>query len=119
MGMILEIVVRTSVNIPTSFSSYVFCWPILETTNLGQALQCDISELWHFQEPCSERINDGGLKDISERDPVEETEKSLKRSLDQSLVGWRCSGLRCRAGRWTRTPHTSTVFKFLVLAEVI
>jgi hypothetical protein len=59
----------------------------LQTANLCQALQCDIPELWHLEESRPERLDQGGLEDVSQWNPVAEAQERLQGGLDKARLG--------------------------------
>lgn len=60
----------------------------LQTTNLGQTLESNVSELGNLQETRPEGFNKRGLEDITERDPVAEAQQGFEGGLDKAgLVG--------------------------------
>jgi hypothetical protein len=58
----------------------------LQTTNLCQALQSNISELWHLQKARTQRVDDRRLEDIAKGNPVEKAKESLKGCLDKACL---------------------------------
>lgn len=60
----------------------------LQATNLGETLERDIPEIGNVQESGEKSVDDRGLEDIAQRDPIEEAKKSLECCFDQTrLVG--------------------------------
>lgn len=60
----------------------------LQTTNLGQALQRNISELGCWQKTGSQSLDKGRLKDVAKRDPVAKGEQGLESGHDEAwLIG--------------------------------
>lgn len=59
----------------------------LKSSNLGQTLQCNISEFGHLQKPLPEGVDNGRLENITKRDPVKESKKGLEGGLDQTFLG--------------------------------
>lgn len=60
----------------------------LQATNLGEALERDIPKVGDIQESGEEGVDDRGLENIAQRDPIEEAEESLERCFDETrLVG--------------------------------
>lgn len=59
----------------------------LQSSNLSQALQCNVAEFWCLQEACAKGIDNGGLENIAQWNPTEEAEKSLQGSVDQTWLG--------------------------------
>jgi hypothetical protein len=60
----------------------------LQTTNLREALEGDVSEVGNIQESGQESINDGCFEDITQWDPIQEAEQGLEGRLDEAgLVG--------------------------------
>ena len=59
----------------------------LQTANLGQALQRDVPELWYLEEPRPERVDQGGLEDVSQGNPVAEAQERLQGGLDKARLG--------------------------------
>lgn len=62
--------------------------PNLQATNLCEALEGDIPEVGDVQETGQERVDDGGLENVAQRDPVQEAKERFESRFHQSrLVG--------------------------------
>lgn len=59
----------------------------LESSNLSQTLQSNISEFGHLQKSLPENVDNGRLENIAKRNPVKESKKCFEGGLNQTFLG--------------------------------
>lgn len=55
----------------------------METTDFSQALEGDVPETRNGKESGDKSADDRGLKDVAQRNPIEEAQKSFERGFDE------------------------------------
>ena len=71
-------------------------WSDLEAGDLGQTFHGDVAEIGHLQEARMEGLDDVGLKDVAEWNPVQESEQSLEGGLEEAGLTGGCQDLQTK-----------------------